>query len=63
VICTFAVLAGGWAVSLALRPYPALERFRDAMYSSLKDKVPPDGWDYPTPESDSGWRAGVPLLY
>jgi len=33
----------------ALRPYPALERFRDAMYSSLKDKVPPDGWDYPTP--------------
>jgi len=23
--------------------------FRDAMYASLKDKLPPDVWDYPTP--------------
>src|SRR6266403_1499328 len=33
----------------ALRPYPALKLFRDAMYASLKDKLPPDVWDYPTP--------------
>jgi hypothetical protein len=35
--------------TLALRPYPALKLFRDAMYASLKDKLPPDVWDYPTP--------------
>jgi len=29
--------------------YPALKLFRDAMYASLKDKLPPDVWDYPTP--------------
>jgi hypothetical protein len=23
--------------------------FRDAMYASLKEKLPPDVWDYPTP--------------
>ena len=34
---------------IALRPYPALKLFRDAMYSALKDKLPPDVWDYPTP--------------
>ena len=34
--------------TIALRPYPALKLFRDAMYASLKDK-PPDVWDYPTP--------------
>ena len=34
---------------IALRPYPALKLFRDAMYASLKDKLPPDVWDYPTP--------------
>ena len=27
----------------------ALKLFRDAMYASLKDKLPPDVWDYPTP--------------
>ena len=27
---------------------PALKLFRDAMYVSLKDKLPPDVWDYPT---------------
>jgi len=32
-----------------LRPYPALKLFRDAMYAALKDKLPPDVWDYPTP--------------
>jgi len=31
------------------RPYPALKLFRDAMYAALKDKLPPDVWDYPTP--------------
>jgi hypothetical protein len=31
------------------RPYPALKLFRDAMYASLRDKLPPDVWDYPTP--------------
>jgi hypothetical protein len=30
------------------RVYPALKLFRDAMYASLKDKLPPDVWDYPT---------------
>ena len=35
--------------TIAMRPYPALKLFRDAMYASLKDKLPPDVWDYPTP--------------
>ena len=35
--------------TIALRPYPALKLFRDAMYASLKDKLPPDVWDYATP--------------
>jgi hypothetical protein len=35
--------------TIALRPYPALKLFRDAMHASLKDKLPPDVWDYPTP--------------
>jgi hypothetical protein len=34
--------------TIALRPYPALKLFRAAMYESLKDKLPPDVWDYPT---------------
>jgi len=34
--------------TIALRPYPALKLFRDAMYASLKDKLPADVWDYPT---------------
>jgi hypothetical protein len=33
--------------TIALRPYPALKIFRDAMYAALKDKLPPDVWDYP----------------
>src|SRR4051812_47534444 len=35
--------------TVALRPFPALKLFRDAMYASLKEKLPPDVWDYPTP--------------
>jgi hypothetical protein len=35
--------------TVALRPYPAVKLFRDAMHASLKDKLPPDVWDYPTP--------------
>ena len=35
--------------TIAVRPYPALKLFRDAMYEALKDKLPPDVWDYPTP--------------
>jgi hypothetical protein len=35
--------------TIALRPYPALKLFRDAMYAALNDKLPPDVWDYPTP--------------
>jgi len=35
--------------TVALRPYPAVTLFRDAMHASLKDKLPPDVWDYPTP--------------
>src|ERR1700745_3872948 len=38
--------------TIALRPYPAVKLFRDAMYAALKDRLPPDVWDYPTPESD-----------
>ena len=34
--------------TIAMRPYPALKLFRDAMYAALKDKLPPDVWDYPT---------------
>jgi hypothetical protein len=33
--------------TIALRPFPALKLFRDAMYAALKDKLPPDVWDYP----------------
>ena len=33
--------------TIALRPHPAVKLFRDAMYASLKDKLPPDVWDYP----------------
>jgi len=36
-------------------PYPALRLFRDATYASLKDKLPPDVWDYPT-EGKKEWR-------
>jgi hypothetical protein len=35
--------------TIALRPYPAVKLFRDAMYAALKDKLPPDVWNYPTP--------------
>jgi hypothetical protein len=35
--------------TIALRPYPAVKLFREAMYAALKDKLPPDVWDYPTP--------------
>lgn len=31
--------------TIAMRPYPALKLFRDAMYASLKDKLPPDVWN------------------
>jgi len=34
--------------TIALRPFPAVKLFRDAMYAALKDKLPPDVWDYPT---------------
>jgi hypothetical protein len=34
--------------TIAMRPYPAVKLFRDSMYASLKDKLPPDVWDYPT---------------
>ena len=34
--------------TIAMRPYPAVKMFRDAMHASLKDKLPPDVWDYPT---------------
>ena len=37
--------------TVSLRPYPAVQLFRDAMYASLKDKLPPDVWEYPTPSS------------
>ncbi|BCG99842.1 hypothetical protein MesoLj131b_18420 [Mesorhizobium sp. 131-2-5] len=33
--------------TIALRPFPAVKLFRDAMYASLKDKLPPDAWEYP----------------
>lgn len=35
--------------TIALRPFPAVKLFRDAMYAALKDKLPPDVWDYPMP--------------
>ena len=35
--------------TIALRPYPAVKLFRDAMYAALKDKLPSDVWDYSTP--------------
>ena len=35
--------------SRAQRVVPALKLFRDATYASLKDKLPADVWDYPTP--------------
>jgi hypothetical protein len=33
--------------TIALRPYPALKLFREAMYAALKDKLPADVWEYP----------------
>lgn len=33
--------------TIALRPFPAVKLFRDAMYASLRDKLPPDVWEYP----------------
>ena len=33
--------------TIAMRPYPAVKLFRDAMHASLKDRLPPDVWDYP----------------
>ena len=33
--------------TIAMRPYPALKLFREAMYAALKDKLPPDVWNYP----------------
>lgn len=36
--------------TIALRPYPAVKLFRDAMYEALKDKLPADVWDYPVHE-------------
>jgi hypothetical protein len=38
-----------WKRTIALRPYPALKLFRDASYAALKDKLPPDVWDYSSP--------------
>jgi len=35
--------------TIAMRPYPAVKLFRDAMHAALKDKLPPDVWDYPAP--------------
>ena len=35
--------------TIALRPYPALKLFREAMYAALKDKLPPDVWDSGAP--------------
>jgi hypothetical protein len=37
--------------TVSLRPFPAVRLFRDAMYASLKDKLPADVWDYSTPEA------------
>jgi len=34
--------------TIALRPFPAVKLFRDAMYASLRDKLPADVWGYPT---------------
>src|SRR5262245_48793353 len=34
--------------TIALRPYPAPQIFRDCMYAALRDKLPPDVWDYPS---------------
>jgi len=33
--------------TIAMRPYPAVKLFRDAMYAALKDKLAADVWDYP----------------
>ncbi len=33
--------------TIALRPYPALKIFREAMHAALKDKLPLDVWEYP----------------
>src|SRR5262245_65584997 len=32
--------------TIALRPFPAVQLFRDAMYASLKDTLQPDVWAY-----------------
>jgi len=35
--------------TIALRPCPAVTLCRDAMYASLKDRLPQDVSNYPTP--------------
>src|SRR3977135_4463457 len=32
--------------TIAQRPFPAVKLFRDAMYASLKDRMPPAVWSY-----------------
>lgn len=39
--------------TIAMRPYPAVKLFRDAMHASLGDKLPPDVWDYPAPAAQA----------
>jgi hypothetical protein len=47
--------------TIALRPYPAVKLFRDAMYAALKDKLPPDVWEYPaTLDSRDALTAATP---
>ena len=43
--------------TIALRPYPAVTLFRDAMYASLKDKLPPDVWNYQRRRNAKAGRA------
>ena len=40
--------------TIAMRPYPALKLFRDAMYAALKDKLTPDVWDYQSHSDHDG---------
>jgi hypothetical protein len=35
--------------TVSLRPFPAVKLFRDSMYAALKDKLPADVWEYPSP--------------
>ncbi len=47
--------------TIAYRPLPALQIFRDAMYPMLKDILPPEYWEYSAPAGSAVVNAIGPI--